>query len=120
MAQAARLVGSNTRRPRFCWKLFHQQRRLERLIQRMTTVRHKQLLLLGALVILGVFVESPAFANWWIVRSSDETCLVVDIEPTGKEKGITKIGRDSYPTAEEAEADVERLCKSEAKPKQNP
>jgi hypothetical protein len=61
----------------------------------------------------GVSAATPAFANWWIVRSSDETCLVVDIEPIGSEKGITKIGRDSYPTAEEAEADVKRLCKSE-------
>jgi len=51
---------------------------------------------------------------------SDETCLVVGIEPTGKEKGITKIGKDSYPTAEQAEADVKRICKSEAKPKRNP
>jgi hypothetical protein len=76
--------------------------------------------LLTASVLLGFLTATPAFANWWIVRSSDETCLVVDIEPTGKEKGITKIGKDSYPTAEQAEADVKRLCKSEAKPKRNP
>jgi hypothetical protein len=81
---------------------------------------HKGFSLLGVAMISGFFAVTPAFANWWIVRSSDETCLVVDIEPTAKEKGITKIGRDSYPTAEEAEADVKRLCKSEAKPKQNP
>ena len=75
--------------------------------------------LLVASLLLGYSAASPtpAFANWWIVRSSDETCLVVDIEPTGKEKGITKIGKDSYPTAEQAEADIKRLCKSEAKPK---
>jgi hypothetical protein len=76
--------------------------------------------LLTVSVLLGVLAATPAFANWWIVRSSDETCLVVDIEPTGKEKGITKIGKDSYPTAEQAEADVKRLCKSEAKSKRNP
>jgi len=76
--------------------------------------------LLTILVLLRVSAATPAFANWWIVRSSDETCLVVDIEPTGREKNIIKIGRDSYPTAEEAEADVKRLCKSEAKLKQNP
>jgi hypothetical protein len=81
---------------------------------------HKGFSLLGVAMISGFFAVTPAFANWWIVRSSDETCLVVDIEPTGKEKGIAKIGRDSYPTAEQAEADVKRLCKSEAKPKQNP
>jgi hypothetical protein len=79
-----------------------------------------QISLLTISVLLGVSAATPAFANWWIVRSSDETCLVVDIEPIGSEKGITKIGRDSYPTAEEAEADVIRLCKSEAKQKQNP
>ena len=81
---------------------------------------HKRFSLLGVSVISGFFAITPAFASWWIVRSSDETCLVVDIEPTGNEKGITKMGKDSYPTAEEAEADVKRLCKSEAKPKQNP
>jgi hypothetical protein len=54
---------------------------------------------------------APALAAWWIVRSSDETCLVVDIEPKGEDKGITKIGKDAYQTAEEAEADVKRLCK---------
>jgi hypothetical protein len=82
--------------------------------------RLMRLSVLTASVILGFSAATPAFANWWIVRSSDETCLVVDIEPTGDEKGISKIGRDSYPTAEEAEADVKRLCKLEAKPKQNP
>jgi hypothetical protein len=77
--------------------------------------------LLTVSVLSGVLAATPAFANWWIVRSSDETCLVVDIEPTGKEKGITKIGKDFYPTVEEAEADVKQLCKSqEAKPKRNP
>src|SRR5262249_29041401 len=52
-------------------------------IRRMTTRMQKQLLLLGMSVISGFFTASPAFANWWIVRSSDETCLVVDIEPSG-------------------------------------
>jgi hypothetical protein len=52
-----------------------------------------------------------ALANWWIVRSSDKQCLVVDIEPTGKDKSVTKIGKEVYLTREEAEADVKRLCK---------
>ena len=38
-------------------------------------------------------------------------CLVVDIEPTGKDKSVTKIGETAYPAREEAEADVKRLCK---------
>lgn len=51
----------------------------------------------------------PAFANWWIVRSADEKCLVVDIEPSSKD--VTKGGKEVYQTREEAEADVKGLCK---------
>jgi hypothetical protein len=42
---------------------------------------------------------------------SEKKCLVVDIEPTGRDKSITKIGKEAYLTREEAEADVKRLCK---------
>ena len=64
--------------------------------------------LLGTLLLA---LPDPALANWWIVRASDKKCLVVDIQPTGKEKSVTKIGKEVYPTREEAEADVKRLCK---------
>jgi hypothetical protein len=75
-------------------------------------------LLIGAALVVGT-LASPAFADWWIVRSSDGTCLVVDIEPTGKDKTLTKIGKDSYETSEQAEADVKQLCKEAAQPKPN-
>ena len=39
-------------------------------------------------------LADPTFANWWIVRAADEKCLVVDIEPSGKD--ITKVGKDVY------------------------
>ena len=73
-------------------------------------------------LILGAFFLSnfsaAALADWWIVRSSDKKCLVVDIEPTGK--GITKIGKPSYKTQEEAEADAKQLCKEPTQaPKKN-
>jgi hypothetical protein len=58
-----------------------------------------------------IALPSPSLANWWIVRSSDKQCLVVDIEPTGKDKSVTKIGKEVYLTREEAEEDVKRLCK---------
>ena len=64
--------------------------------------------LIGALLLA---LPDLALANWWIVRASDKQCLVVDIEPTGKDKSVTRIGRLVYPTREEAEADVKRLCK---------
>ena len=79
-------------------------------------------------IIIGVIAASsfagasPALADWWIVRSSDQKCLVVDIEPTGK--GVTKVGKDSYKTAEEAEADdpeaLERALKDIAARKRPP
>jgi hypothetical protein len=64
--------------------------------------------LIGALLLA---LSDPARVDWWIVRSSDKQCLVVDIEPTGKDKSVTKIGKGVYPMSEEAEADVKRLCK---------
>ena len=67
-------------------------------------------------VVLAFAVANPALANWWIVRASDGKCLVVDIEPTGKDKNVTK---DVYQTPDEAEADVKRLCK-ESKPTNRP
>jgi len=67
-------------------------------------------LILGAIFLTSFSVD--AFADWWIVRSSDKQCLVVDIEPTGK--GITKIGKPSYKTQKEAEADAKQLCKEPA------
>ena len=69
--------------------------------------------------VLLVAACDTAFANWWIVRASDGTCLVVDIEPTGKDKGVTKIGKYFYQTPDQAEADVKRLCK-ERKPADRP
>jgi hypothetical protein len=63
-------------------------------------------ILIAAIVAVGF--ASPALANWWIVRSSDQECLVVDVEPT--DKSVTKIGKDSYQTEEQAEADAKRLC----------
>jgi SepF-like predicted cell division protein (DUF552 family) len=61
--------------------------------------------------VLMLSATNPALANWWLVRSSDGKCLVVDIEPTDKDKNVTKIGKSVYQSAEEAEADAERICK---------
>jgi SepF-like predicted cell division protein (DUF552 family) len=67
--------------------------------------------------VLVVVVANPALANWWIVRASDGKCIVVDIEPTGKDKDVTRVGKDVYQTPDQAEVDVKRLCK-EAKPEE--
>jgi hypothetical protein len=55
---------------------------------------------------------TSVFADWWIVRASDEKCLVVNIEPIPG-NDATKIGKDRYSSVEAAEADVKQLCKAE-------
>ena len=65
-------------------------------------------LLIGVLML--AFAD-PALANWWIVRAADEKCLVVDMEPSGNDKNVTKVGKDVYQTREQAEADVKKFCK---------
>jgi hypothetical protein len=72
------------------------------------TIHVYEFVLIGALLLV---LPDPALANWWIVRASDGKCLVVDIEPTGNDKTVTKVGMDAYQTQEQAEADVKRLCK---------
>ena len=72
-------------------------------------------------VLLLAFADQ-ALANWWIVRASDEKCLVVDLEPMGNDKTVTKVG-EVYQTPEQAEADVKRLCKeskAEDRPPRDP
>jgi hypothetical protein len=76
--------------------------------------RRERLAILSLFVGIAIIAcSAPALAAWWIVSSSDRTCLVVDIEPKDVDKGVTKIGRDSYRTAEEAEADVKLFAKSQ-------
>jgi hypothetical protein len=71
--------------------------------------------LLAIALVLTFSATNSALASWWLVRSSDGKCLVVDIEPTEKDKNVTKIGKKVYQSADEAEADAKRLC-TEAKP----
>jgi len=65
-----------------------------------------------AATLVATLIPTSAVADWWIVRSSDEKCLVVDTEPMPGKDAI-KIGKDRYNSVEEAEADVKHLCKGE-------
>ena len=38
--------------------------------------------------VLSLALANQVFANWWIVRSSDEKCLVVDIEPMTNNQAV--------------------------------
>lgn len=68
--------------------------------------------LAAILLFIATLTPTRVVADWWIVRSSDEKCLVVDTEPTPG-RNATKIGKDPYSSVEEAEADVKHLCKAE-------
>ena len=70
--------------------------------------------LLIAVLLLLAFVD-PVLANWWIVRAADGKCLVVDIEPSGKD--VTKVGKNVYESREQAEADVKKVCKENPPPR---
>jgi SepF-like predicted cell division protein (DUF552 family) len=70
-------------------------------------------------VVLMCSAANPALASWWLVRSSDGKCLVVDIEPTDKDKNVTKIGKDVYQSADQAERDAKGLCKDAKPPDQS-
>ena len=72
--------------------------------------------LLAIAVVLTFSTTNPALASWWLVRSSDGKCLVVDIEPMGKNRNVIKIGKDVYQSADEAEADAKRLCRDAKSP----
>lgn len=67
---------------------------------------------IGLGLLLVSLAPASSAADWWIVRASDEKCLVVDVEPMPGKNGVTKIGEGKYQSAEEAEADVKRLCKN--------
>jgi hypothetical protein len=71
-------------------------------------------LLIHAAVLTGILAPVPSFADWWIVRSSDEKCLVVDIEPLPGNKDVTRMGKESYQSEQEAQVDLERLCPDSA------
>jgi hypothetical protein len=51
--------------------------------------------LLTCALVLMLADPNSALASWWLVRSSDGKCLVVDVEPTDKNKNVTKIGKMS-------------------------
>ena len=76
-------------------------------------------ILVSVAVVLVVCASNSALANWWLVRSSDGKCLVVDIEPITTDQNVTKIGKDVYQSANEAEADAKRLCKEAKTPDQS-
>ena len=61
--------------------------------------------------VLSAVAPATTYADWWIVRSADERCLVVDIEPT-TQNDVTRVGKDKYGSVREAEADANAFAAS--------
>ena len=61
-----------------------------------------------AAVLIATLIPTSAVADWWIVRSSDEKCLVVDTEPTPG-RNATKIGKDRYSSVGDQPGSIEAL-----------
>src|ERR687892_244418 len=86
------------------------QRQSSELIQMSRLNAYGRAFWTGAAVLMAISAPTSVFGDWWIVRSADEKCLVVDVEPNPGDEGVTKIGKENYQSAEEAEADLKRIC----------
>jgi hypothetical protein len=64
---------------------------------------------LVAALVLGFSVPAMAAKNFYIVRGADKKCHVVDTAPTSTT--VTRVGKNTYVTQEEAEADMAVVCK---------
>ena len=55
----------------------------------------------------------PAFAEkgFYIVRGADKKCTVVDTAPGATQTTVTRVGKNTYVTRQEAEADIAVVCK---------
>jgi hypothetical protein len=67
--------------------------------------------LVGALLLAFAAPAMAGKAGFYIVRGEDNKCKVVETAPAATETTITKVGKDTYVTREEAEADVAVVCK---------
>ena len=69
---------------------------------------------LGMLIILfGALsnVQAMAERRFWIVKGPELNCTIVETEPKPTQTAIEKLGKSSYDTREEAEADLDRVCR---------
>ena len=69
---------------------------------------------LGMLIILfGALSNGQAMAEkrFWIVKGPELNCTIVETEPKPTQTAIEKLGKSSYDTREEAEADLDRVCR---------
>jgi hypothetical protein len=55
-------------------------------------------------------MTTPAFADWYVVRGPDEKCQVVETVP----ESYVQIGPLAFSTRDEAERQVEVICKQES------
>ena len=68
---------------------------------------------LGMLITLFVALsngQAMAERRFWIVKGPELNCTIVETEPKPTQTAIEKLGKSSYGTREEAEADLDRVC----------
>jgi hypothetical protein len=54
--------------------------------------------------------QAMAEKRFWIVNGPERNCTIVETEPQPTQTAIEKLGKTSYHTREEAEADLDRVC----------
>lgn len=54
--------------------------------------------------------QAMAEKRFWIVKGPELNCTIVETEPKPTQTAIEKLGKSSYHTREEAEADLDRVC----------
>ena len=56
--------------------------------------------------------HAVARKGFWIVKGPEQNCTIVETEPAPTQTAIEKLGKSRYDTREEAEDDLDRVCRS--------
>jgi hypothetical protein len=60
---------------------------------------------------LAFSVATPAFADYWIVRTADRKCEIVEEQPDIADQSVRVVGQQLYVTREAAEEDMQVACR---------
>jgi len=71
------------------------------------------MLLPSVISLLASLFMAPAWAEkfFWIVRAPEGNCTIVETEPAPTQTAIKILGQSGYRSREEAEADLDKVCK---------
>jgi len=66
---------------------------------------------LTAALVISFAAPVLAAEGFYIVRGPDKKCQVVNVAPSTTETTVTRVGKNTYVTQEEAQADMAVVCK---------